>query len=66
MYNLSICLLLKGGQEIKGVAIDTVRNDKHQECLLIKSQQQDKTVILDELSSMHAMIDNPHFKDVYF
>ncbi len=66
MYRLPLVLTLMDGSIIACEAKDTLRNAQKQECLLVTQEGGDVLVILDELKSMRATIENPHFDLVVF
>jgi Rho-binding antiterminator len=66
MYNYLIKLTLNSGDEIKGVAFDVKLNENREECLNIKVNNIDSLVVLDSVSKMEVLVDNPHFKVVTF
>ncbi len=66
MYNFSIKLVLKTGIEIDGVACDTQRNEKRDECIKLKIGDTEQLVVLDQISRMEAKNSNPHFQVVEF
>lgn len=67
MYHFPIKLLLKSGSELTGVAIDTQRNESRDECLKLKTDDKsEQLVVLDTISTMQVLVENPHFKMVNF
>ncbi|WP_068547707.1 Rho-binding antiterminator [Thalassotalea crassostreae] len=66
MYNYLIKLTLKSGDEITGIAVDVKRNTSREECIKIKVNNSEQLCVLDSVSKMEALADNPHFKVVSF
>ena len=66
MYRYLIKLTLKSGLAIEGIAMDTKRNNNQEECIQIKTHNTNSLVVLDTVSKMDALIENPHFKSVIF
>lgn len=66
MYKFPLKLTLKSGLKLEGVACTTKINDKHEECLILKAENQDEAVVLNDLAIMEVQIENPHFKVIKF
>lgn len=66
MYNYLIKLTLSSGDELEGVALDVKRNKSREECINIKVNNIDSLVVLDSVSKMEVLVENPHFKIVTF
>lgn len=66
MYKLRVILTLRSGEELEGVAMDTQRNQDREECLKLKTGNDDQLVVLDQICRMVAAESNPHFAKVYF
>lgn len=66
MYNYSIELTLKSGYKLEGVACDTQCNESRQECIKLKTHESESLVVLDTISRMDALVDNPHFSVINF
>ncbi len=68
MHHLEIRLTLKDGSKWKGFAQDTARNEKKEECIKITQSEtgEVKLILLDELISMEAITENPHFQNIDF
>jgi len=68
MYHLKVVLKLKTGDEITGIAQDTILNDERDECitLLRKNNKSSKAIALSHISTMRAINQNPHFDYVKF
>jgi len=65
-FGYAITLTMKSGKVIKGKALDTQLDTNRKECILIKNDQKECLVVLDELASMKASTENPHFNLVSF
>lgn len=66
MYNYLIKLILKSGYEVEGVALDVKRNESREECVNIKVDNTENLIVLDSISKMEVLVDNPHFKVITF
>lgn len=66
MYRYPITLLLKSGDEVTGIAVDTARNEHKQECIALDCDGKSTLVVLDELKQMRVNVDNPHLTLVEF
>lgn len=61
MYNYLIKITLKSGSELEGTALDAQYNDSREECIKIKFNDTEKLVVLESISKIEALIENPHF-----
>ena len=61
MYNYPIKITLKSGSELEGKALDTQYNDSREECIKIKLNDAEKLVVLESISRIEVLIENPHF-----
>ncbi|MGQ7245747.1 Rho-binding antiterminator [Halomonas sp. V046] len=61
LYHFPVKLSLRGGAERHGEALDTDFNEQREECLSLKTERGDKVVVLDEITRMEVLIDNPYF-----
>ena len=66
LYRILVRLTMKDSISFEGVAQDIVLNDSRQECLSIKNDAGTHQLILDEIQSMQALIENQHFNLVKF
>lgn len=66
MYNYLIKLTLKSGEKFEGIAFDVKQNKNREECINIRVNDIDSMVVLDSISQMEVLVDNPHFKVVTF
>ena len=66
MHRYPIKLTLRDSSIVKGVAIDTQRNNEREECIKIDSGNTEQLIVLDEISIFEVCIDNPHFTHVRF
>ena len=66
MYHMPIELCLINNTTVLGIAQDTVFNDKREECIKISADDGDLLIVLNELVSMRAINDNPHFTTINF
>jgi Rho-binding antiterminator len=66
MYRYRVRLTLDSGSELEGVALDTGRNKNREECITISDGDADSLVVLDSITKMDVLAENPHFKTVNF
>ncbi|MDN3682249.1 Rho-binding antiterminator [Vibrio tapetis subsp. quintayensis] len=66
MHRYPIKLTMKAGSVLAGIALDTVRNESRQECLVISDDGGEVLVVLDDIAMLEVGIDNPHFESVSF
>lgn len=66
MYRYVIELTLTNGDKRQGQALDTKRNELHQECIHIKQADTDDLVVLDSIQEMQVLTKNPHITQVKF
>jgi Rho-binding antiterminator len=66
MYHYPIKLRLKSGEVIEGIAQDTQRNEKRDECIKIETETGERLVVLSELKQLEVCVENPHLKLVVF
>lgn len=58
-YTLKVCT--KKGTEHHGIAINTVYNEKKQQCLCIKDAEQKQLIELNTLVKVDVLTPNPYF-----
>lgn len=61
MFRYPVVLTLKSGDKVQGTAIDTVRNDNKEECVLLETLNGASYVLLDSIVQLEVSVDNPHF-----
>jgi len=66
MYHYLVKLTLISGDEIEGVALDVKRNKSREECIKISINNSENLVVLDSVSIMEVLVDNPNFDAVTF
>lgn len=66
MYKFPLLLTLKSGVIMTGIALDTQRNERREECLKLTINDIDNFVVLDTIAKIKVTIDNPHFHEVSF
>jgi len=66
LYKYPVTLILKDSSKINGTARDIIVNSNRQECVVLKKDDQTKTVPLEQIVRMEAGQENPHFKQVKF
>ncbi len=65
LYRLQVELELSGGQRLQGRAL-TTRTQNREEFLLLKTDDAELSVALDQLKRMTALQPNPHFSAIDF
>lgn len=65
-YQLPLKLTLKSGEIIHCIATDTSVNEAREECVRVVIDSSKRLVVLDQIKTMEAEIENPHFKKVSF
>ena len=66
MHRYPVKLTMRSDSVIEGIAQDTKRNDFREECILIRGDQTDTLVVLNEIAKLEVTIENPHFTKVSF
>lgn len=66
MYHFELELTLSSKEVIRAVAVDTLRNDKRQECLKVALGTEHQLVPLNDLMAIKALKSNPHFSVIEF
>ncbi|MCG9783990.1 Rho-binding antiterminator [Vibrio brasiliensis] len=66
LYRYPVRLTLKSGQTIEGKALDTARNQDKQEAIKLEQNGVEQLVVLDDLSLLEILVDNPHFNQKSF
>lgn len=66
VYLYQVNLTLKSGEQVKGQALDTLYNDEREVCLCLKQNEELQLVVLDQIASMKACQQNPHFNIISF
>ncbi|EGA67556.1 Rho-binding antiterminator [Vibrio brasiliensis] len=66
LYRYPVRLTLKSGQTIEGKALDTARNQDKQEAIKLDQNGVEQLVVLDDLSLLEVLVDNPHFNQKTF
>ncbi|MCV2404089.1 Rho-binding antiterminator [Marinomonas sp. C2222] len=66
MHSYPVCLTLKSGQMVEGIAVDTMLNASRVECIRLTVEGVNTELELDKISQLTVSIDNPHFKQVNF
>ena len=65
-FRYRVKLVMKSGDSLEGVAIDTKYDLNKAECIKIEDQGTQRLVPLVDISRMEAMVENPHFRSVSF
>jgi len=65
-YNFLVLLTMKSGITLEGVALDTGSNEKREESIKLEVDGEGTWVVLDQVSRIDVLVENPHFKSVVF
>ena len=66
LYHYPLKLTLSSGAVLIGTALTTRYNDQRQECLVIKQNDNEKLVLLDDIALLEVTVENPHLQQVWF
>ncbi|AKH19415.1 Rho-binding antiterminator [Sedimenticola thiotaurini] len=66
LYRMGVILTLRSGEVLRGIAVDTARNQAGEECLKLSTGSAEALVVLDQVRQMEAAEENPHFATVDF
>lgn len=66
MYKFPIKLIFKNGAKTEGIAYDTKINNNREECLVLKTADMQKLIVMNKIKEIRVKIENPHFKLVKF
>jgi len=65
-YRFLIRLVMEEGDNIEGIALDTGLNENRKECIKLDVDGVETWVVLDLVSRLDVLVENPHFKTVNF
>jgi Rho-binding antiterminator len=66
LYHYPLKLTLSSGTGLTGTAVTTRYNDNRQECLVIRQNDTEQLVLLDEIALLEVTVANPHLQQVRF
>lgn len=66
LYHYPLKLTLSSGAVLNGTAQTTCYNDNRQECLVLKQQNAEQQVVLDDIALLEVTVANPHLQQVRF
>ncbi|MDX1537061.1 Rho-binding antiterminator [Arsukibacterium sp.] len=66
LYHYPLKLTLSSGTELTGTAVTTRYNDNRQECLVIRQNDTEQLVLLDQITLLQVTTANPHLQQVRF
>lgn len=66
LYHYPLKLTLSSGAVLSGTAVTTRYNDQRQECLVIKHNDNDELVLLEDIALLEVTVANPHLQQVRF
>lgn len=65
-YQYPLKLTLKSGEVIQCIAKDTSFNESRDECIKVVSGSTELLVVLDQIKTMEAEVENPYFELISF
>ena len=65
-FRMLVQLTFRNKDKLVGIAKDTAYNKDRKECMVISTDSGDISVVLEDLKSIKASEENPHFDIVYF
>lgn len=65
-FRYPIKLILKSGEVIECIALDTARNENSDECIKVDLNGTERWIVLADISMLEVSVDNPHFQTVVF
>ena len=66
LYHHPLKLTLRSGAVLTGRAITTRYDDQRQECLVIKQNDSEQQVVLEDIALLEVTVANPHLQQVRF
>ena len=64
IYQFPVILTLNTGEEIKGIAKNTKRNELGEECMQLLVDARNILIVLDTITKLKVSVENPHFSEV--
>lgn len=65
-FRYPVKLFMKSGVVLEGIALDTQFNNNKEECVLVEIDGHPQLIVLDDLSQLDVLVDNPHFQTISF
>lgn len=65
-FRYPVKLIMKSGVVLEGIALDTQFNNNKEECVLVEIDGHPQLIVLDDLSQLDVLVDNPHFQTISF
>lgn len=66
LYHYPLKLTLSSGAVLTGTAVTTRYNENRQECLVIRQNDTEQLVLLDQITLLQVTTANPHLQQVRF
>ncbi|WP_445765878.1 Rho-binding antiterminator [Rheinheimera sp.] len=66
LYHYPLKLTLSSGAVLTGTALTTRYNNQRQECLVIKQNDNEQQVVLEDIALLEVTVQNPHLQQVRF
>lgn len=66
MYRFVVKLVLRNGEIVQGKALQTAYNENREECIVLDTERGNKQIVLEQVASIEAVTQNPHFEKINF
>ena len=66
LYHYPLKLTLSSGAVLTGTALTTRYNNQRLECLVIKQNDNEQQVVLEDIALLEVTVQNPHLQQVRF
>ena len=66
LYHYPLKLTLSDGTVLTGTALTTRYNQQRQECLIIKQNDSEQHLVLEDIARLEVTVQNPHLQHVRF
>lgn len=66
MHRYPLKITMQNSEVIEGVALDTSLDNERNECIKIQQENQIRLVILQQITELEVLKQNPHFSHVSF
>ena len=66
LYHYPIRLTMKAKEVIEGIALDTVCDKNHQECIKLEVGKKEILVVLNRILKLEVLIPTPPFTEIIF
>jgi Rho-binding antiterminator len=66
LYHYPLSIELRTGETVKGIAVNTVRNEQRNECIELNQEGGTIKVVLDNIARLTVTVQNPHIDKLSF